>query len=221
MKANKITDCYIGPQISPEQFVAEHFFLYLAKGTMYGYDGSRNYILEAGGYCLVRKNHLTRYTKVKDNGAFEKVIVVFDEPFLKGFLAKHPMPVTKPTSEEVFGALAKTELVPNFIHSLASYYDAEGQIKNVFADVKREELLLILLQDNPGLADILFDFRTPEKIDLEAFMNRNFRFNVAIQRFAFLTGRSLTSFKQDFEQIFHQTPSRWLVQKRLQEAYFC
>lgn len=51
-------------------------------------------------------------------------------------------------------------------------------------------------------------------------MNRNFRFNVAIQRFAYLTGRSLTSFKKDFEKIFHDTPSRWLVKKRLQEAHF-
>jgi AraC-like DNA-binding protein len=80
--------------------------------------------------------------------------------------------------------------------------------------------LLILLQANPGLANILFDFGTPEKIDLEAFMNRNFRFNVAIQRFAYLTGRSLTSFKRDFEKTFQETPSRWLIQKRLQEAYF-
>jgi AraC family transcriptional regulator, exoenzyme S synthesis regulatory protein ExsA len=46
------------------------------------------------------------------------------------------------------------------------------------------------------------------------------RFNVAIRLFAHLTGRSLTSFKRDFEKTFHDTPSHWLVQKRLQEAYF-
>ena len=34
MRATEIKSCYIGPEISPEQFIPEHFFLYLAKGTM-------------------------------------------------------------------------------------------------------------------------------------------------------------------------------------------
>ena len=51
-------------------------------------------------------------------------------------------------------------------------------------------------------------------------MNRNFTFNVSLQRFAYLTGRSLSAFKRDFKTIFNETPSRWLIQKRLKEAYF-
>jgi len=51
-------------------------------------------------------------------------------------------------------------------------------------------------------------------------MNRNFKFNVSIERFAYLTGRSLSAFKRDFKATFNETPNHWLVQKRLQEAYF-
>jgi AraC-like DNA-binding protein len=35
-----------------------------------------------------------------------------------------------------------------------------------------------------------------------------------------LTGRSVASFKRDFEKLFQQSPSRWLVKRRLQEAFF-
>jgi len=35
-----------------------------------------------------------------------------------------------------------------------------------------------------------------------------------------MTGRSLSAFKRDFKAIFNETPGRWLIQKRLQEAYF-
>jgi AraC-like DNA-binding protein len=220
MKATTITSCYIGPQISPEQFIAEHFFLYLAKGTMHGYDGNKNYTLNPGEYCIVRKNHLVRYNKQKENDQFEKVIVIFDETFLKHFQKKHKVPVTKFTSKEAFLAVRKNEFIPNFLRSLMPYYNNEGKIDRTFADIKREELLLILLQTNPELANVFFDFGSPEKIDLEAFMNRNFRFNVSLKRFAYLTGRSLTGFKRDFERIFKDTPSHWLIQKRLQEAYF-
>ena len=51
-------------------------------------------------------------------------------------------------------------------------------------------------------------------------MNKNFHFKVELNRFAYLTGRSLATFKRDFEKLFHITPSRWLLQKRLQEAYY-
>lgn len=81
-------------------------------------------------------------------------------------------------------------------------------------------MLIILLKNQPGLAGIFFDYGIPEKINLEAFMNKNFRFNVSIQRLAYMTGRSLSAFKRDFKEIFNQTPNRWLVQKRLQEAHF-
>ncbi|WP_353959404.1 helix-turn-helix domain-containing protein [Mucilaginibacter aquaedulcis] len=39
-------------------------------------------------------------------------------------------------------------------------------------------------------------------------------------RFAFLTGRSLSAFKRDFKTIFYDSPGHWLLRKRLQEAYF-
>ncbi len=76
------------------------------------------------------------------------------------------------------------------------------KIGEAFADVKREELLLILLHAQPELAGLFFDYRTPEKINLEEFMNRNYQFNVSLERFAYLTGRSLSAFKRDFKQVF-------------------
>lgn len=220
VKAEKITSCYVGPQISPEQFIQEHFFLYLGTGTMYGYDGHKNYTLKSGECCIVRKNRLARYSKQKEGDAFEKIIVIFDELFLKEFQARHRIAETTEHSADTFLRITQTELIPNFIRSLAPYYSGREKIDDTFSNIKREELLLILLKVNPELKNILFDFGIPEKINLEEFMNRNFRFNVNLERFAYLTGRSLSVFKKDFAEIFGETPSRWLVKKRLQEAHF-
>ncbi|WP_371859988.1 hypothetical protein [Flavobacterium noncentrifugens] len=86
MRITAIKSCYIGPQISPEQFIPEHFFLYLEKGTIEGYDGHQHYILNSGECCLIRKNHLARYHKqLSNHGSFVKVVLIFDEKFLKLF----------------------------------------------------------------------------------------------------------------------------------------
>jgi AraC-like DNA-binding protein len=77
-----------------------------------------------------------------------------------------------------------------------------------------------LFAQDKGLKNVLFDFSAPYKIDLEAFMQKNYHFNVGLERFAYLTGRSLATFKRDFERIFHSSPRKWLQNRRLQEAYY-
>ena len=221
MKFNHIQSCHLGPEISPEQFIPEHFFLYLLQGSMKAFDGKQNYSMKPGDYCIARKNHLVRYTKFRnEDNAFEKIIITFDEPFLKKYLEKHPFSVGVFEKDDSFLFVQEDKLIKNFIRSLEPYYNGSDQINQTFADVKREELLLILLKNNPRLADVFFNFGIPEKINLEEFMNRNFRFNISLERFAFLTGRSLSSFKRDFQKTFATNPGSWLKKKRLEEAYF-
>jgi AraC-like DNA-binding protein len=220
MHATEITSCYMGPAISPEQFIPEHFFLYLAKGKIEGYDGHKKYSMQAGQYCMVLKNHLARYNKQKDNGGFQKVVVVFDHNFLENFRDAYKPAIVVSSNHSAFYLLKQNPLIPDFVRSLMPYYQSGGSIDETFSKVKREELLLILLQNNPDLAGILFDFGIPQKIDLQAYMNRNYTFNVSLERFAYLTGRSLSAFKRDFMAIFKETPARWLLKRRLQEARF-
>jgi AraC family transcriptional regulator, exoenzyme S synthesis regulatory protein ExsA len=205
--------------ISPEQFIAEHTFAYIIKGVMQENDGSKNYMLKSGECGIARKNHLARYKKEKENGELEKVFVFFDEKFLRMFQERHKTTALKFTSNETILRISKNNLMPNFIQSLLPYYDY-GKINEAFADLKREELLIILLQAQPGVAGLFFDYGIPEKINIEEFMNRNFKFNVSIERYAFMTGRSLSAFKRDFKTTFKDTPNQWLVKKRLQEALF-
>lgn len=220
MKAPVNKTCLIGPAIAREQFIAEHLFFYLVKGNMSGYYGGKNYALQSGEYGITRKNRLGRQNPAKESDEAEKIIFVFDEPFLRTFQEKQKIIAAPFRSEESFLRIPGNELINSFIHSLTPYYNERGEMDKAFFDVKREELLLILLQLQPELSGVFFDYGIPQKIDLEAFMNRNYRFNVSIDRFAYLTGRSLSAFKRDFYAIFNETPSRWLIRKRLEDAYF-
>lgn len=218
MKDNSYMN-YVGHEISPEQFIAEHTFVYIIKGKMNTYDGSRYDTLKSGECVLARKNRLARYNKEKVNGELEKIFVFFDMPFLKRFQEQFKPGIKDFHSSETLIKIKPNILLPTFIDSLVPHYN-RLVISEPFSEIKRQELLLILLKEQPELTGLLFDFGIPEKINLEEFMNHNFKFNVSMERFAFLTGRSLSSFKRDFRQTFEVTPSRWLVKRRLQEAYF-
>jgi AraC family transcriptional regulator, exoenzyme S synthesis regulatory protein ExsA len=116
--------------------------------------------------------------------------------------------------------LKPDHLYKNYFDSLSPYMRLNGEDDAGLITLKLKEAILLLLKVNPEMKDILFDFSEPGKIDLEAFMNKNFHFNVDLNRFAYLTGRSLATFKRDFEKLFDITPSRWLLQRRLQEAHY-
>ncbi|GAB3277484.1 hypothetical protein GCM10027347_51490 [Larkinella harenae] len=207
------------PKVIPEQFVPDHVFVYIEQGSIHCYDGSKNQVLGSGESYLFRKNQLIRYFLIKGSDGTRFIRLCLEEAFLKKFLESHHPPVPKFSAPDAFIKIKKNKLIPDFIRSLKRIY-YQGEIDEAFSKVKQEELLIILLQHQPELAGILFDFAKPEKIDLEEFMLRNYKFNVSVEKFAYLTGRSLSAFKRDFSRLFNQTPSRWLVQKRLQEAYF-
>ena len=158
--------------------------------------------------------------KEKTNNELEKVFVFFDGLFLRKFQERHNAAIVKFKSKEVILKISQNDLIANFIRSLMPYYKGGGIIDAPFTDVKKEELLLILLQQQPELAGVFFDYGIPQKINLEEFMNRNYKFNVSMERFAYLSGRSLSAFKRDFKQIFDDAPNHWLVKRRLKEAHF-
>ena len=76
-----------------------------------------------------------------------------------------------------------------------------------------------MLQAGDIFQHFLFDFQEPYKIDLQTYMNHNYKYNIPLSSFAKLTGRSLSTFKRDFTKIFKTTPERWLQLKRLEQAH--
>jgi len=46
----------------------------------------------------------------------------------------------------------------------------------------------------------------------------NYTSPISLEELAYLSGRSLFSFKRDFQQIYGSTPARWIREKRLAKA---
>jgi AraC-like DNA-binding protein len=116
--------------------------------------------------------------------------------------------------------LKPNDLLTYYFDSLAPYMTGTHGTRDALTSLKVREAIMILIETNPELKDALFDFNEPGKMDLEEYMNGHFQYNVSLDRFAYLTGRSLSTFHRDFKRIFNMTPGRWLLKKRLNEAYY-
>ncbi|HTF28856.1 MAG TPA: AraC family transcriptional regulator [Flavitalea sp.] len=211
---------YLQKQQEGEQFTVEHGLCYIFSGELTVIDAGEKRTFRAGETLFYRKNFLAKFIKVPDeNSNFRAITVIFDKPSLETFARQYGKTADKPhVSERAVTLQQASPLLVHYFQTLAPYFDTT--LPPELIDLKRNEAIMLLLQVNPGLQNILFDFGQPGKIDLEAFMQQHFRFNVELKRFAYLTGRSLATFKRDFDKIFHTTPNRWLQQKRLEEAWF-
>lgn len=213
--------CYVSRNREGEQFIREHVFSYHLAGSLTMNDGNKTYQFKEGDFRFGRRNRLVKFAKQPpENGEYKSITVYLDQQTLRNFSMEYGYTSSEYHPGDTIIPLEANPLYKGYWDSLQPYDQIQQRMNEHLLSLKLKEAILLLLHTKPELKDILFDFSEPDKIDLESFMNQHYHFNVELKRFAYLTGRSLTTFKRDFEKIFHSTPSRWLQQRRLQEAHY-
>ncbi len=213
-----VLNTYSGNTIEGEAFVADHIFSYILQGKQDVWLANQKHTYQEGDFRFFRRNQLTKYVKSTTNGSFRSIAVHIDQYTLKEMSEEYGLKADGIYSADAALMIQSGPLLEGFVDSLKPYL--QQQTDERIVALKTKELVLLLIQYNPALRNVLFDFTEPGKIDLEAFMNSHYRYNVTMDRFAFLTGRSLSGFKRDFEKKFHTSPGKWLLRKRLDAARF-
>lgn len=90
-----------------------------------------------------------------------------------------------------------------------------GDTYPVLAEI--EEFVTGIRPDRTEFQSDEYD-QTKTGVNLEKVMLENFLYNLKVEEFAKLCGKSLSAFKRDFKEKFNTTPSRWIKSKRLEHA---
>jgi AraC family transcriptional regulator, exoenzyme S synthesis regulatory protein ExsA len=199
----------------------EHNILVLQVSGRFNMDTASECIsLNKGQMLLVRKNQLGTLTKEPlGEEDYQTIVICLREDLLRQIALEEGIDVGHKYNGKPNVVLPESDLMQAFFHSVVPYIKRpDEQITQTLGMLKVREAVHLLLYTMPQLRDLLFDFSEPHKIDLERFMLSNFHFNVPVEKFAQLTGRSLAAFKRDFQKIFNMAPRQWLHEKRLMEA---
>ena len=216
--------CIVKKDKRCEEMVSEHMLVHLCSGELDLITPDKKYHLKKGDSFFIKRNHLVKKIKQpsKSGEPFKGLFLQLKAPFLKKMINEHkitvPLANSPQTAKSVYIMLEKHPFLNGLFSSLEQYFDAQQYPSKELMEVKLQEAVFTLLHLRPDLGQVLFDFAEPWKINLEDFMNRNYKCDLTVEDFAHYTGRSLSSFKKDFAQTFHMTPSRWIVKRRLEEA---
>lgn len=212
--------CNEGEEFKKELIFDCHMLVWSISGETKIIQSDQNYLFKKGDIFLIPRNQLATIINYPTNGLPHKLVIMhLTTDRLRNFYTNLNIK-SRPSSVQKIRCYNNHPLLESCIASLIPYFDVRETFPENIASLKITEAISILRNIDKDIDNILANFEKPEKIDLTSFMEKNFMFNLPLEKFGYLTGRSLTTFKRDFNKAFDTTPQRWLTKKRLQLAHY-
>jgi AraC-like DNA-binding protein len=182
----------------------------------------QNISMTGGEMLLIGRNQLGTLTKTPLPGAnYETIVISLQEDLLRKIALEEKLDADRKYIGPPNVLIPSNEFLQGYFQSIVPYARSSGAaMTDEMGILKVKEGVKLLLLALPGLRNFLFDFSEPSKINLEKFMLNNFHFNLPVEKFAQLTGRSLAGFKRDFQKTFDSPPRQWLQDQRLNVAKY-
>ncbi|MGC4104392.1 helix-turn-helix domain-containing protein [Ferruginibacter sp.] len=211
--------CYEDKLFKTELMFDHHMLIWFISGETKIIQADAEYIFKAGDIFLIPRNQLTTVINYPKDGLPHKTVAMHLtmerlKQFYSGIDVVHKHIASK------IRRFSDHPLLESCFTSLLPYFDMKDTFPADIAALKITEAISILRLIDKDIDTVLANFEEPGKIDLVSFMEKNFMFNMPMEKIGYLTGRSLTTFKRDFKKAFNTTPQKWLTQKRLELAHY-
>ena len=209
-----------GKIFKTEVMFEHHILVWLISGETKIIQADATLIYNAGDIFLIPRNQLATVINYPMDGLPHKSVAMhLTKERLNDFYARHKAIGKAEAFKKVY-SFSKHPLLKSCLASLIPYFDLGENLPPDIADIKIEEAISILRSIDKGVDSLLANFEEPGKINLTDFMERNYMFNMTLDKFGSLTGRSLATFRRDFKKSFNTTPQKWLTEKRLELAHY-
>ncbi|WP_042563459.1 AraC family transcriptional regulator [Flavobacterium sp. MEB061] len=197
----------------------QHMLVWFISGETKIVQADTIHIFKKGDIFLIPRNQLATIINYPKDGEPHKTVVMhLTTARLKDFYANLDIKPKTSISPKI-NYYNNHPLLESCLTSLIPYFDMTALPEDI-ASLKITEAITILRTIDKEIDTILANFEEPGKIDLVHFMERNFMFNMPLDRLGYLTGRSLSTFNRDFRKYFNTTPQKWLTAKRLELAHY-
>jgi AraC family transcriptional regulator, exoenzyme S synthesis regulatory protein ExsA len=201
-------------------FLNENVMIFVLSGYKLLHFDHNTVKVEAGSLLLMKRGFYIMSDFVEDGLNFESLLIYFSDEQLRRFLHKfnYTTPVKNTAGDHLI--LPLNPLLDAFREQYLSYFTQTPSTLAALLSVKLYEVFLLLLA-TPQQASVLafmqqIVYAQPSDI---AFVVKQHLFQpLTLPELARLSGRSLASFKRDFQQQYHAAPRRWINEQRLSYA---
>jgi AraC family transcriptional regulator, exoenzyme S synthesis regulatory protein ExsA len=217
-----IQSCTHIQQVEGSMFLTEHLWLFLRKGTYVLEYGKETLNLQPGSSAFIRKGVLVDYIKEADavDQRFDCLLFFIGDRLVKEFLKLSPNLDATARPKQIT-KIGDNKKLAGYVRSVEPFFATEYQSPAAgLLKLKMLELLFDLATEAPEAIQVLLGKAPYQHESLAETMESNYLKRLSVEQFATLSGRSLSSFKREFREVFNCPPALWLRRKRLAHASY-
>lgn len=204
-----------------EAYVSNHVISLVLAGEQFLRTYEENTIrVQAGELVFIPRGVYYVSDLQPQNGNFCSLLFYFDDAVIHSFMQHSQITEADRRAAPEHLKFVQFPAINSFVTSLLDIY-GDGRHGKQFLQPKLLELLHLLnahSTDNT-FAEFLFRLTLPGKRNIRTFMEQNYDKPLKIADYAYLTGRSASTFRRDFKTQFKTTPQQWLKEQRLIKAH--
>lgn len=218
-----IESCIHTEARSGSMFLEDHLLLFVLEGTYTVRYGKEEYTVAKNQMVLLKKALVVEYCKTGEPGKdnlLEYMMFFLKEDLLKEFIR---MAALKSTAIDELVSVPVSvkdvdERLLKYVASLKPYFDEPDKIEENLVRIKLLELLFDLTNADKNVLVQLLQLNQVVRKNITITVEENLLNPVSLNELAYLSGRSLSSFKRDFQAIYNMPPSQWIREQRLEKA---
>ncbi len=208
--------------LSKDSYMSKSVLSLVLKGEqkIMTYDGT-SIRVPAGTMVFIPKGlyQVSDLLSNSKNQGFESMLFFFDDAILEGFLLGKSLGLPKEQKWKEAYRFNSTEEVKAYVQALNTILPKMNVVKEEFIRVKMYELLYLLEALDEHFTVFLKQAFVGVPRNLKAFMEANYDKPLKVEDYAYLTGKSISTFRREFKTRFDTTPQKWLMDKRLTKAH--
>lgn len=197
-----------------------NLFSFLQEGTKVVNHHAGAEVLQPDRFLMMRAGNCLMTEQLSDQRHYRSILLFFDSNVLAEIAVKHGIQSGPRLEERDYFSLPSDPFIQGFTTSL-SFLQRNGRaIPSALLLVKLEELMLYLAETHgPEAVTFFLDHgRSRREINFRNSMERNVESKLTVEELAFLCSMSPSTFKRRFKETYGMPPSRWFLEKRLEQA---
>ena len=200
-----------------------NFFAFVLGGETLMKTPQSELTLKQGDCFFARKGSVLTLSQTQED--FCELLIFVPDDFIKSVVHKYKIPLSNAADTnkpDTIIPLKMDEVLSIYFQSLLSYFSLKEPPPATLLKLKFEELIVhIVSSDHYRPLKYYFDeLCARAKPSIREMMEANFFNNLSLNEFARLCTRSLSGFKREFVELYHTTPGKWLMEKRLEYARY-
>jgi len=219
----EIYDYVNSQEISKQRIVLnKNTFSFLQDGTKEVFFDNSSQLINNSQFLLMKSGNSLMTEKFSGNEIkYRSVLFFFSNDAVYRFIRKYELNPIEGTSYSSTYSFDYDLFIKIFIKSVLNISKLSKSIQKNILDAKFDEIMLYLIEING--VDFLYSLISNSDNKDQKFIQtiENNKLNkLTIKELSFLSNMSISSFKRTFEKHFHNSPSKWFQEKRLEHSAF-